>query len=364
MIDNNQKKATVVVGMSGGIDSSVSALLLKNQGYNVIGLHMKNTEQENTEDEQMAKQICEQLGIELNIVNYTDQMDKIKEYFITEYANNRTPNPCVLCNKEIKFKPFIEYTEKIGADYFATGHYAKTECIDGRVYLTKAVDEEKDQTYFLNQLSQYQLKKALFPLGNLKKAEVRKIAEENNLISAHKKDSFDVCFIGSSKFKDFMRKNYPEKSGNIVDIDTNKIVGKHDGISKFTFGQRKGLGVGGTKGEIGRWFVVKKDIQKNILYVSTNEEKHLFAKRLIAKNVNFIPLIPKQNVFECYAKIRYRQQDQKCRVTIQENNSVLVEFENPQRAISQGQFVVFYDEKHCLGGGVIDEILGENINEN
>lgn len=346
---------TVVVGMSGGVDSSVTALLLKKQGYRVIGLHMKNQNSaQETKDEVFVKDLCEKLGIEYKIVSFEDEMEKVKSYFITEYKSGRTPNPCVMCNKNVKFKPFIDFANQVGADFYATGHYAKIVHENGVHTLKKALDSDKDQTYFLNQLSQSQLEKALFPLGEIKKTEVRKIAEENGLMSAHKKDSFDVCFVGSQKFKDYMNKICPEKSGKIVDIETNKVVGKHNGISKFTFGQRKGLGVGGQKDELGRWFVVKKDIENNVLYVSTNEEKYLFSKNVLVKSFNWIPKKPNQKEFDCFVKVRYRQPDQKAHIIINDDESVSISFEVPQRAVTAGQYAVLYTQTDCLGGGVID----------
>ena len=226
---------TVVVGMSGGVDSSVAAFLLKQQGYNVIGLHMKGENQETREaDEKRVRELCAQLNIKCEVVDYESQMQIVKDYFVKEYLSGRTPNPCVVCNREVKFKPFIDFVEKLGADNFATGHYArKTNTENGSVLLT-AADETKDQTYFLCNLSKTQLEKVLFPLGDYTKSQIRKIAEENGLISAETKDSYDVCFLGSQKFKDFMDKNYPEKPGKIIDISSNKTVGKHTGISKYT----------------------------------------------------------------------------------------------------------------------------------
>ena len=353
-----EKQKKVVVGMSGGVDSSVVALLLKNQGYEVIGLHMKSANGEScADDEKIVKDLCSKLGIELHIVEYTDEMNHVKDYFISEYAVGRTPNPCVVCNQYVKFKPFIEFADKINADYFATGHYANIEHIDGLHIIKKAKDQNKDQSYFLNQLSQKQLAKAIFPLGNLTKEEVRKIAEDNNLISAHKKDSFDVCFIGSQKFKDYMSKNYPEKSGNIININNGKIVGKHDGISKFTIGQRKGLGIGGGHGDTGEgWFVIKKDIKENIVYVAQGDGKELLSDALISNKFNWIPKIPKQTKFKCKAKFRYRQFDQDVFVKVQEDG-VMIEFKERQRAITIGQYAVLYDGENCLGGGVIDKVI-------
>lgn len=349
---------TVVVGMSGGVDSSVVAFLLKKQGFKVVGLHMKNSEDEQAnEDELIVRKLAQNLDIELVVENFSDEMQKVKDYFAEEYQNGKTPNPCVLCNKEVKFKPFIEFANKIGADYFATGHYAKIEHDGNRHVLKKAVDESKDQTYFLNQLSTAQLEKALFPLGELSKVEVRKIAEENNLASAHKKDSFDVCFVGSEKFKDFMNKNYPSKPGNIVDATSGKVVGKHLGLVSYTIGQRKGLGIGGGFGTSGEcWFVTGKDAKTNTLFVAQGNDDLLYSDSLVSKRFNWlVPQTKKQ--FECTAKFRYRQTEQKVVVQILDDASVSVVFDNKQRAITPGQFVVLYDGDICLGGGRIDEVI-------
>ena len=359
---NENSKKTVVVGMSGGVDSSVVAFLLKQQGFDVVGLHMKTENEETSfEDEQTVVHLCESLGIKYEIVNYSNEMQVVKDYFINEYITGRTPNPCVVCNKSVKFKPFVEYANKIGADYFATGHYACIEHQDGKHILKIAADSEKDQTYFLCELSATQLEKALFPLGSLTKEEVRKIAEDNGLVSAHKKDSFDVCFIGSKKFKDFMDQHYPEKEGELVDIKTNKVVGKHTGISKYTLGQRKGLGIGGGHGTNGEcWFVVKKDIKNNIVYVTEGSGEELFSDALVSNKVNWIPEKPAYLKFECEAKFRYRQKPQKVVVNIKDDGSVFVEFAEKQRAITPGQYVVFYDNDRCLGGGTIDLVVKNN----
>lgn len=350
---------TVVVGMSGGVDSSVAALLLKQKGYNVIGLHMKSSNEENRkEDEDTVIKLCDKLGIKCQIVDYKNEMQYVKDYFVDEYLLGRTPNPCVVCNREVKFKPFIEYVQKIGADFFATGHYARIEHSENGHVIIEAKDTSKDQTYFLCQLSQKQLEKAMFPLGDLTKAEVRNIAEKNGLISAQTKDSYDVCFLGSEKFKDFMDKNYPEKAGNIIDEKTNKIVGRHTGISKFTIGQRKGLGIGGGHGQSGEcWFVTKKDIKNNILYVAQGNDDILFSNALISKNFNWMPSAPKEKEIICQAKFRYRQSYQNVKVTCDDSGSVFVTFENKQRAITPGQYVVLYDNGKCLGGGTIDEVI-------
>jgi len=354
---NNNGGRKVVVGMSGGVDSSVAALLLVAQGYNVVGLHMRGENKETRDvDEKRVRELCSQMKIECIVVDYSDHMQIVKDYFINEYKKGRTPNPCVVCNREVKFKPFLDYVEKLNADYFATGHYAKIEHQGNNHYLIKAKDQLKDQTYFLCQLSKDQISKVLFPLGDLTKEEVRKLAEENNLISKDTKDSYDICFLGTEKFKDFMNKNYPEKEGNIIDEKSGNIVGKHTGISKYTIGQRKGLGIGGSKEGTGEsWFVTKKDVVKNILYVTQGNGEELYSKGLISFNVNWL-VEPRTNEFKCKAKFRYRQEEQDVAVFI-ENEKTKVVFDKPQKAITLGQYVVFYDNNICLGGGVIEEIL-------
>lgn len=358
------EKKTVICGMSGGVDSSVAALLLKNQGYNVIGIFMKNWEEtdENgcctaTDDYEDVKRVCEKIGIPYYTVNFAEQyLDNVFSDFLEEYKKGRTPNPDVLCNREIKFGSFLDYVNKLGADYIATGHYCKIKHENGKHYLMNCVDTNKDQTYFLNQLNQKQLKKVLFPLSELKKDEVREIAKENGLITSDKKDSTGICFIGERKFKEFLKNYLPSKKGKILDLDGN-YIGEHDGLMYYTLGQRRGLNIGGRHGGNGdRWFVIKKDLKNNILYVSQGEDDMLYSNALITYKVNWIPEEPKEKEFTCYAKFRYRQPDQKVRVKILENK-VLVEFEEKQRAVTEGQYVVFYNNGYCLGGGVIEEVI-------
>ena len=366
MTDESSAKnnsTTVVVGLSGGVDSSVVALLLKNQGYHVVGLHMKTENAETSaEDESRVRKLCEKLGIECHVVNYADEMQKVKDYFVQEYLSGRTPNPCVVCNREVKFKPFIDYAEKIGADFFATGHYARVLHENDSHVLLTAADSNKDQTYFLCKLSEKQLSKALFPLGGLTKPEVKQIAEQNDLVPKDQKESYDVCFLGSQKFKDFMNQNYPEKSGDIVDEKTNKKVGSHTCISKYTIGQRKGLGIGGGHGESGEcWFVTKKDIKNNVLYVAQGNDDVLYSDALISHDFNWIPSKPNKTVLECYAKFRYRQGYQKVLVELNDAGDVFVKFYEKQRAVTTGQYVVLYsaygNSYTCLGGGTIDEVI-------
>lgn len=350
---------TVVVGMSGGVDSSVVAYLLTKQGYRVVGLHMKNAEDKQVEeDERVVKSICEKLGVELFVVNYSNEMQKVKDYFIEEYKNGQTPNPCVLCNKEVKFKPFIDFANEIGADFFATGHYAKIEHNENGFALKKAIDDSKDQTYFLNQLSREQLSKAMFPLGEIPKTEVRKIAEEIGLINADRKDSYDVCFVGDKKFKDFMNENYPSKSGDMIDVVSGKVVGKHTGLSTYTIGQRKGLGIGGGFGASGEcWFVVGKNAKTNILFVAQGNDDFLYSDSLKSNKFNWIAAKPSAKQIKCMAKFRYRQKEQGVLVEICDDESVNVIFDEKQRAITPGQFVVLYDGDVCLGGGRIDAVV-------
>jgi tRNA-specific 2-thiouridylase len=357
------KNKTVVIGMSGGVDSSVAALLLKEQGYNVIGLFMHNWEETNDgnctaeDDYEDVKRVCNKLDIPYYTVNFAKEyMDRVFVDFLAEYKKGRTPNPDVLCNREIKFGPFLDYAKKIGADFIATGHYARVERKNGKTHLLKGVDNNKDQTYFLNQLSQDQLAMTMFPIGHMEKPELRRIAQENGLSTADKKDSTGICFIGERKFKEFLQNYLPAKLGLIKDMEGN-IVGKHDGLMYYTLGQRRGLNLGGIRGGTGaRWFVIEKDLENNILYVNQGEHDKLFSNYLISYKMHWIADVPKENQFECLAKARYRQPDQKCKVTILENGHIRVDFDERQRAITPGQYIVLYTEAgECLGGGVIEE---------
>ena len=355
---------TVVVGMSGGVDSSVAAALLKEQGYNVIGLFMHNWEEDDEEgcctakqDWEDVKRVCNKLKIPYYSVNFAKQyMDRVFSYFLKEYKAGRTPNPDVLCNREIKFGPFLEYAKSMGADYIATGHYCDIEHTKDKHYLLKAVDQNKDQTYFLNQLSQKQLEMVLFPLGKMEKPDVRKIAEKYDFVTAEKKDSTGICFIGERKFREFLKTFIPAKRGKIVDMNGVE-VGMHDGVMYYTLGQRRGLNIGGKKGtDGGRWFVVDKDVKTNQLIVSQGDETPLYSKALVTYKVNWIPEEPKECEFVCNAKFRYRQPEQKVKVKI-EKDRIYVEFFEPQRAVTPGQFVVFYNDTMCLGGGIIEEVI-------
>ncbi len=354
----------VVIGMSGGVDSSVAAALLKEQGYDVIGLYMLNWEEEDengvcsaVNDYEDVKRVCNNIGIPYYTVNFAKEyLDRVFSEFLREYKLGRTPNPDVLCNREIKFGPFLEYAKKLGADYIATGHYAKIEHDGDTSRLLKAKDQNKDQTYFLNQLSQDQLKDVLFPLGDIEKPEVRRIAKKYNLSTAEKKDSTGICFIGEKRFREFLQNYIPAKRGDICTED-GEVVGTHDGVMFYTLGQRRGLNIGGKHGGNGkRWFVFDKNVQKNILYVSQGEDDRLYSKGLVTYKVNWIPDTPKQKEFECFAKFRYRQPDQKVKVRI-EDGRVCVDFVEKQRAVTPGQYVVFYTETECLGGGIIEEVI-------
>ena len=356
---------TVVVGMSGGVDSSVTALLLKEQGYNVIGLFMKNWEEKDalgrctsTKDYDDVRKVCDSIGIPYYSVNFSKEYyERVFEYFLKSYREGRTPNPDVLCNKEIKFGPFLERAKVLGADFVATGHYAKCETIDGLHYLKKPRDKNKDQTYFLNQLSQSQLNNILFPLSELTKPEVREIASSHHLVTAQKKDSTGICFIGERNFREFLSHYLPAQSGEIKTLN-GKTIGTHQGLMYYTIGQHKGLGIGGQKNESqDPWFVVKKDLTTNTLYVDQGKEEALLASGLITAGFNWIPTRPKQTTFRCFAKVRYRQADQNVTATIEGDNVRLL-FDQPQRAIAEGQFAVLYDEnENCLGGGEISQVI-------
>ncbi|MDE6597353.1 MAG: tRNA 2-thiouridine(34) synthase MnmA, partial [Clostridia bacterium] len=340
---------TVVVGMSGGVDSSAAALILKRQGYNVIGLYMLNWEEEDARgacsaeaDYADVQRVCSALDIPYYSVNFAKQYEeRVFSYFLAEYKAGRTPNPDVLCNREIKFGPFRDYAQSLGADFVATGHYCKIEHSDGRHRLLKSADAGKDQTYFLNQVREEQLANVLFPLADMPKTEVRKLAEENGLATASKKDSTGICFIGERNFRKFLQNYLPAQSGKILTLDGEK-VGEHIGLMYYTIGQRKGLDLGGRAGEEGRWFVVKKDLQNNILYVSHGDESPLYSKACRVSGLNWIGFKPDIS-FDCTAKFRYRQSEQKVRVTLKDGGA-LVEFNEPQRAVTEGQYAVFYDE--------------------
>lgn len=356
------KDIRVVVGMSGGVDSSVAALLLKEQGYDVIGIFMKNWDDTDefgvctaTEDYNDVIRVCNQIGIPYYAVNFEKQYwDKVFTYFLDEYKAGRTPNPDVMCNKEIKFKAFLDHALKLGADYLATGHYARVERDNEEVKMLRGVDHNKDQTYFLNQLTQEQLQKVMFPLGGIDKKRVREIAKEAGLATAEKKDSTGICFIGERNFKEFLSGYLPAQKGNMETLDGKK-VGTHDGLMYYTIGQRHGLGIGGA-GE--PWFVVGKDLTRNVLYVEQGfNHPSLYSDSIQAINVNWISDKEQQSEFECTAKFRYRQPDEEVSVKLLPGNEAEVRFARPVRAVTPGQAVVFYDGDVCLGGGTINQIF-------
>lgn len=358
------KDTRVAIGMSGGVDSSVAALLLKEQGYDLIGIFMKNWDEPDefgyctaAEDYEDVRRVCDQIGIPYYTVNFEKEYwDKVFTYFLDEYKKGRTPNPDVMCNKEIKFKAFLDYALQLGADYLATGHYAQVDFHEGEYRLLRGADSNKDQTYFLNQLNQYQLSKTIFPVGHLQKSELRKIARDHNLATANKKDSTGICFIGERNFKDFLSNYLPAQPGRMMTLEGEE-KGKHDGLMYYTLGQRKGLGIGGA-GTGEPWFVADKDLEKNILYVVQGEDHpSLFSYGLMATDLHWISERPKPSSFQCTAKFRYRQKDQEVTVHIGEDNSCKVIFKEAQKAVTPGQAVVFYHGQVCLGGATIDRAL-------
>ncbi|WP_406944445.1 tRNA 2-thiouridine(34) synthase MnmA [Halobacillus sp. SY10] len=359
------KDTRVVVGMSGGVDSSVAALLLKEQGYDVVGIFMKNWDDtdENgvctaTEDYEDVIRVCNQLDIPYFAVNFEKQYwDKVFTYFLDEYKKGRTPNPDVMCNKEIKFKAFMDHAMSLGADYLATGHYAQVRENDGTYEMLRGVDHNKDQTYFLNQLSQEVLSKVMFPLGHLEKKEVRRIAEEHGLATAKKKDSTGICFIGERNFKEFLSEYLPAQPGNMETLD-GEVKGKHDGLMYYTLGQRQGLGIGGAGDP---WFVVGKNVTDNILYVGQGfHHDALYSDGLIASEASWTKGFVPTESFKCTAKFRYRQEDSGVTVYPMEDGTWKVMFDEPERAITPGQAVVFYDGEVCLGGATIDVVLKQD----
>ena len=363
--DKSQIK--VVVGMSGGVDSSVSAYLLKEQGYQVEGLFMKNWEEDDndeycaaTEDLKDAQAVSDKLGITLHTINFAaEYWDNVFEYFLAEYKAGRTPNPDIMCNKEIKFKAFLEFAaEELSADYIATGHYVQRSNVTGNWQMLRGLDDNKDQSYFLYTLGEQHLAQTLFPIGHLEKPRVREIALEQDLVTHDKKDSTGICFIGERKFKDFLAQYLPAQPGEIETAE-GKIIGKHEGLMYHTLGQRKGLLIGGMK-EYGEdpWYVVDKDIERNVLIVGqgTNHPR-LYSNGLLANQLHWVDRQGPQQAIRCSVKTRYRQQDIPCQITPHSDGSVLVEFDEPQKAVTPGQSAVFYQNEICLGGGIIENYI-------
>lgn len=357
----DKKDIKVVIGISGGVDSSVAAYLLKKQGYDVIGIFMKNWDDTDEngvcsaeEDYKDAVAVCEKIGIDYYSVNFEKEYyDKVFSYFLDEYKRGRTPNPDIMCNKEIKFKAFLDYAKDLGADLIATGHYARLQKKDGENYLLRAKDLNKDQTYFLSQLSAKQLEDVIFPIGDIDKSKVREIAKEQNLATANKKDSTGICFIGERNFRQFLNNYLPAKPGNIVDTDGN-ILGKHNGLMYHTIGQRRGLGIGG-EGEA--WFVCAKDLDKNELIVCQGKNnENLFSDKLIASNFSSPLKKPLKKEFDCSAKFRYRQKDIDVHVKFLDKSHVEITY-NHVKAVTPGQAAVLYDGDICLGSAIIDEVF-------
>lgn len=352
----------VIVGMSGGVDSSVSALLLLQQGYQVEGLFMKNWEEDDgteyctaKEDLADAQAVCDRLGIKLYTANFAaEYWDNVFEHFLQEYQAGRTPNPDILCNREIKFKAFLEYAEHLGANYIATGHYARLTTDNGQTHLLRGLDRNKDQTYFLHAVSDRQLSKAMFPIGELEKPYVRKLAEQNDLITHNKKDSTGICFIGERRFRDFLQQYLAAQPGDIVTPEGEKL-GRHQGLMYHTIGQRQGLGIGGLAHHSEEpWYVAAKNLESNeLLVVQGKNHPLLFGSKLTVEKIEWIdgtgPALP----YRCTAKIRYRQADQPCEINKQDDGGYQVVFDKPQRAIAPGQSAVFYQGQRCLGGGII-----------
>lgn len=356
---------TVVIGMSGGVDSSVAAIKLKEQGYNVIGLFMRNWDSTinndylgnpnlnnnicpQEQDYNDALLVCQKIGIPLERVDFVKEYwDYVFKYFLDELEKGRTPNPDVMCNKYIKFDLFVKKAKSLGADYIATGHYARL--IDGK--LAKAKDLNKDQSYFLAYVDLDVFKNVLFPIGDLEKKTVREIALKYDLVTAKKKDSTGICFIGERNFTKFLENYLPNLPGDIVDIDTGKVMGRHIGLMYYTIGQRRGLDIGGTQD---RCFVVKKDLSKNILYVAVGKDnKCLYSTRAIIENFNFLT---DERPRECTCKFRYRQPDVQTAVKYMDDNTLFLNY-TKTKAVTPGQFCVLYSGDICLGGGIIKEVF-------
>ena len=362
---SNNAQQRVIVGMSGGVDSSVAAHLLIEAGYQVEGLFMKNWDEDDgteyctaKEDLVDAQSVCDKLGIKLHTANFAaEYWDNVFEHFLLEYKAGRTPNPDVLCNREIKFKAFLDYATDLGADKIATGHYVRSVESGGDTHLLKGLDNNKDQSYFLCEVNGRSLARSLFPVGELDKSEVRSIAEKLGLSTHDKKDSTGICFIGERKFKDFLEHYLPAQPG-VIQTEQGVTIGEHAGLMYYTIGQRQGLHIGGLKDfEEAPWFVAGKDLDNNILVaVQGVDNPLLFAQTLQTGPANWIngkaPALP----FRCEAKIRYRQKDQPCTL-IDNGEGLLVEFDEPQRAVTPGQYLVIYSGEYCLGGAIIERAL-------
>ena len=369
------RKEKIILGMSGGVDSSVAAVLLQKEGYDVEGIFMKNWDDKHAicsaeDDYGDALSVAKKLNIHLHKIDYTKSyQEKVFQQFLDDHINGFTPNPDVLCNKEIKFEVFQKYAKNLNAKKIATGHYANKQNINSINYLQKANDLSKDQSYFLYQLGQKELENTVFPLGGILKRDVRKIAKENDLINHNKKDSTGICFIGERKYNDFVGQYLKTNKGDIISIDGEKL-GRHNGHIYFTIGQRKGLGIGARfTSEDKPWYVVKKNIKENIVFVAQGENNPaLFSEKIIVKKVHWISKTPKKYPIQLYAKVRYRDNDKACSVFCLKDNSYLVKFKSKQKAITPGQSIVFYDKNGmCYGGGIISKrdipFLGEKLDE-
>jgi tRNA-specific 2-thiouridylase len=351
----------VMLGISGGVDSSVAALLLQQAGYEVEGLFMQNWEEDDRSgpcttdaDRKDAVAVCGRLGIPFHARNFAaEYWDGVFEHFLAEYRAGRTPNPDVLCNREIKFKTFLDEAHALGADRIATGHYARVDCVDGRYRLLRAVDAAKDQSYFLHALGQQQLAATLFPLGGIEKSRVREMARAAALPTHAKKDSTGICFIGERDFRGFLSQYIPARPGEMRTPD-GELIGEHQGVMYYTLGQRNGLGIGGRHGASGEaWYVVGKDVAANVLYVAQGGENHwLYSQRLQSEAPTWVDAAAPAAQFRCTARTRYRQADQACMVSVTDVG-LEVRFDEPQRAVTPGQSVVLYDGEVCLGGAVI-----------
>ncbi|MGK0674001.1 MAG: tRNA 2-thiouridine(34) synthase MnmA [Halothiobacillaceae bacterium] len=362
----------VIVGMSGGVDSSVAALLLKEQGFEVEGLFMKNWEGDDTEENCPARQdmidamaVCDRLGIPFHFVNFAKAYwDRVFAHFLEEYRTGRTPNPDILCNREIKFRAFLDHAlNELGAQAIATGHYARVIHDASGVRLLKGLDPNKDQSYFLHALHQEQLRHVMFPIGHLHKPKVRRLAEQVGFATAKKKDSTGICFIGERRFTEFLQRYLPAQPGDIITLE-GQVIARHHGLMYYTLGQRQGLGIGGLRGFSEEpWFVVDKDLANNRLIVTQGtDHPSLYRPALLASQVHWIAGTPPPLPLRCQAKIRYRQADQDCTVHAHDGDGVRVMFDTPQRAITPGQSVVFYLGEECLGGAVIE--AGINLENN